>query len=259
MICLPPSCSHIRCPWTDFHWWQPIWLQRVRCLANNNALRTMWAHQIMMLEIHRAKTLNLGNPRINFIHHSSIVTGLRKHDFQALTISTTLPHSTRDQAHNQTQLQPKDIGVMGHRGKDTIPSKEVMVDLKCSPLSNSQHRGCQLQADLGCLKHHLKMMQSFGRHLPPQLHMAHFAAQLGDTPWSFQQTILARGGTAQDRCCRDRGFAPITRDFLWPIRCRLWVRWFVGLGQGWGQSSIQLEANGILLEAICQKDGAAQL
>jgi len=46
---------------------------------------------------------------------------------------------------------------------------------------------------------------------------------------------------------------------LWPIWCRVWERRFVGHERTRRQSPNQLEANRILLAAICQKDGAAQL
>jgi hypothetical protein len=71
---------------------------------------------------------------------------------------------------------------MGHRGKDTIYPKEVMVDLKCSPLSNSPDRGRHLQAHLECLQHCLEAFQSFGRPLPPRHRMDNFPAHLEDPP-----------------------------------------------------------------------------
>jgi len=61
------------------------------------------------------------------------------------------------------------------------------VDLKCSPLSNSQNRGHHLQAHLECLQHHLKTIQSFSRPLPPQLLMDNFLAHLEDPPLAFQR------------------------------------------------------------------------
>jgi len=167
---------------------QPIWLHRVACLApNNNAQMTMWEHQIIMLEIHQTKTLNSGNQRINFLYHRGIVTHLRSLHFQALPSSTTMPHSTWHQAHNQALVQPKDMRVMGHRGKHTISPKEVMVDHKCSALSNSPDRGCHLQAHLACLQHSLETFQSFGRPLPPQLHMDNFQVHLGDPAWASRR------------------------------------------------------------------------
>jgi len=39
----------------------------VGCLVCNNPQRTLWENQIMMLDIHQAKTLNVGHPRIKFI------------------------------------------------------------------------------------------------------------------------------------------------------------------------------------------------
>jgi len=76
---------------------------------------------------------------------------------------------------------------MGHRGKDTISPKEVMVDPKCSPLSYSQDRGHHPQAHHGCLQHRLETIQSFGRPLMPQLHIDNFPAQLEDPTLGFQR------------------------------------------------------------------------
>jgi len=258
IICLLPSCFHIRCQRTDLHRRQPIWLQHVGCLPFNNTRRTMWEHQMIMLDKHRAKTLNSGNPQIISIYHRGIVTRLHSHHFQVLLSSTTMHHSTWHQAYNQALRQPNDIRVMGHCGKDMISSKDVMVDLKCSTLSDSQDRGRHLHALLECHQHHLETILWFGQPLPPVLHMDNFPAHLWDPHLPPNETISGSCGTAQDRCCRDCGLGPITRDFLWRIRCRLWDHWFVGLGRGQRQSPNQLEANGILLEAICQEDGAAQ-
>ena len=213
-----------------------------------------------MLEIHRAKTLNSGNRQIKFILHQGIVTHHRSHHFQALPRSTTLPNSTWHQAYNQAQVgQPKDISVMGHCGKNMTSPMVAMVDLKCSPLNNSQDRGRHLRAHLECLQHRLVTIQSIGRHRPPPLHTDKFLAHLGDLPLGSKETIPASCGTMQDRCGRDCGFAPITSNFFRWIRCLYWDRWFLGLGRGWRQGPNQLEANGIHLEAICQKDEAAQL
>jgi len=140
-----------------------------------------------MQEIHRAKTLNSGSPQIKFILHWGIVTRPRSHHFQALPSSTTMPHSTWHQAHNQALVQRKDIRVMGHRGKHMISPKEVMVDLECSPLSNSQHMGRHLHAHLECLQHHLKTIPSFGQPLPPLLYQDIFPAHLGGPPLASQQ------------------------------------------------------------------------
>jgi len=180
---LPPSCVHIQCWRTDLHQRQPIWLHRVACLAHNNAQMTMWEHQIIMLQMDLAKTFNSGNPRINFLHHQVIVSCPRRHHFQALPSSTTLPHSTWHQVHNQALVvQPKDIRVMGHRGKETTSPKEDILDLKCFRLTNLQDRGRHLQAHLKCLQHWLGTFQSISRHLPALLHTDIFAAHLGEIP-----------------------------------------------------------------------------
>jgi len=73
------------------------------------------------------------------------------------------------------------------------------------------------------------------------------------------EMISAHCGSAEDWCCRDCEFASITWVFLWRIERRVWERRLVGLGPGQMQSPNQLEANGMPLEAICQKHGAAQL
>ena len=69
---------------------------------------------------------------------------------------------------------------MGHHGKHMISREDIMVDLRCSPLNNSQHMGRYLQAHLEGLQHHLSTIQSFGRHLPPLLHQENLPAHLGD-------------------------------------------------------------------------------
>jgi len=136
---------HIGCRWTHVCWRQPIWLQPVGCVAHNNTQMPMWEHEIVMLDVHWGKTLNSGNPQITFILHWGIVTSLRSHHLLALPSSTTMPHSTWHQAHNQALVQPKDIWVIGHCGKHMISPKEVMVDLKCSLLSNTQEMGHHLE------------------------------------------------------------------------------------------------------------------
>jgi len=106
------------------------------------------------------KDTQFGNPRIKFILHRGIVTRLRSHHFQALPSFTTLPHSTWHQASNHALVvQPKDIRVMGHRGKDTTSPKVAMVDLKCSPLGNSPDRGRHFQAHLKFLQPQLATIQ----------------------------------------------------------------------------------------------------
>ena len=82
--------------------------------------------------------------------------------------------------------------VMGHRGKDMISPKEVMVDHKWSPLSDSPDRGRHLQTHLECLKHCLETFQSFGRPLPPLLLTDNFQVHLGDPPLASQQNDFSR-------------------------------------------------------------------
>jgi hypothetical protein len=48
---------------------------------------------------------------------------------------------------------------MGHRGKHMISLKDDMVDLMCSPLSNSQDMGHHVRAHLECDHHHLETIQ----------------------------------------------------------------------------------------------------
>jgi hypothetical protein len=48
---------------------------------------------------------------------------------------------------------------MGQRGKQKIYPKEDMVDLKCSPLSNSKGKGRHPQAQHECVQHHLDTIQ----------------------------------------------------------------------------------------------------
>jgi len=260
IIGLPQSFVHIWCRQTDLRRSQLIWLQRICCFAHNNAQRTMWEHQILMLEIHREKTLHWVNHWINLIHHRGIVTCLRSHHLHTLPSSTTLRHSTWHQDRSQALVvQHKHIRVMGHRCKDTTSPNVVMVDLKCSPLSNSQGRGPHLQAHLECLQHWLETFQSFSRHLPPYSIRTNSRRTCETAHTSPIETISAGCRTAQDRYCRDCGFANITRDLSWRIRCSCSERLLIRLGRGQRQCPNQHEVNGIPLEAICQKDGAAQL
>jgi len=149
---------------------------------------------MIMLEIHRAMTLNLGNLWLNFIHHhhQGIVTRLHSHHFQVLPSSTTRLHSTWHQAHNQALVRLKDIRVMGHRGKHMISLKEDMVDLKCSPLSNSQNMGRHLQAHLECLQHCLQTIQSFGQTLSLLQLQDNVPACLVDPPLASQRNDFSR-------------------------------------------------------------------
>jgi len=170
MIWLLPSNTHIRCQRTDLHQRQPVRLQQVRCLAHITGEMTMWKHQLIMLEIHEAKTCNSGNPQINFIHHHpAIVNHLGSHHLQVFPRSTTRPHSTSQHAHNHALVQPKDIEVMDHRGKPMISPKEDMLHLKYFPLSNSHEMGRHLQAHVKCLQHSLETMQLLSGYLPPPL------------------------------------------------------------------------------------------
>jgi len=153
---------------------------------------TMWEHQRLIPEIHWAKTLNSGSPPIKFIVHRGLVTHPRSYHFQALSSSTTMPHSTWHQTHNQALVQPKDIRVMGHHSKHMISLKKVMVDLKCSSLSNSQNMGRHLQVHLEWLQHSFKTIPSFGRPLPPLLHQDNFPAHLRGPPLASQRNDVLR-------------------------------------------------------------------
>jgi len=133
-----------------------------------------------MLEIQPAKTLNLGNPQIYSILQWGIVTSFCSHHFEVLPGSITMPHSTWHQVHNQALVQPNDIWVIGHRGKHMISPNEVMVDLKCFPLSNSQDMGHPSHGHLECHQQHLKTNQSLRWHLPLLLHQDNFPRNLGD-------------------------------------------------------------------------------
>jgi hypothetical protein len=75
---------------------------------------------------------------------------------------------------------------MGHCGKHMISPQEVKVDLKCSPISNSQDMGRHPQPHLECLQYRLKTIQPFGRHVPPLLHQDNFLGYLGDPPLAFE-------------------------------------------------------------------------
>jgi len=159
---------------------QPIWLQQVRCLAYNHAQMTVWDHQIIMLQMHQSKTCDWGNSQLSFSHHLGIVTLLCSHNFLVLSNFTTLLYSTWLQAHHESRVQPKNIQVIGHCDIHMITPKEVMVDLKYSPLSNSQDKGHHLQVHLECLQNRSETLQSFGWHLLSQLNRYNFLVHWGD-------------------------------------------------------------------------------
>jgi len=182
----------IQCQWTDFRRSQPIWLRQTGYLALNNTHVTIRGHQIIMIEIHLAITLSSGNPRINFIYYWGMVTCVPSNHFQACPRSITLPDSTWHQAYNTAPVKPKDFQVIGHYGKHMISPMVVMVDLKCSPLSNSQDMGHHLQMHLKCSQHCLEIIQSFGQHLLPLLHQDNFPARLGDPTYSSQRNDFSR-------------------------------------------------------------------
>ena len=81
---------------------------------------------------------------------------------------------------------------MGHHGNLMISPTEVMVDLECSPLSNSLDMGRHLEAHLEVLQHRLETIQSFGCHHPRLLHQDNCPAHLGDPPLASQQTDFSR-------------------------------------------------------------------
>jgi len=130
---------------------------------------------------------NSGNPQISLIPHQGTVTLLCIHNFQALPSSTTLPQSTWLQAHNTAPVQPKDIWVVAWRGRDTISPKQVMVDIKCYSLSNSQDKGRHLLVYSKLLQQHLWTILSFGRLPTPLLDWYTSLTHLGDPQYATQQ------------------------------------------------------------------------
>jgi len=216
----------------DLHRRQPIWLQHIWCLGHNNGQRTMWRHHKIMLEIHRAQTLNSGNPQINFFHHLGTVTRLRSHHFQALPSPTNRPHSTWHQARNQAQVQPKDIQVMGHVARIQLPPRRFWWTSNVPP--SPIHRTGAVMSRYTSSTSSIASKQS--SHLADSF--SHdFALRTSWCVWETPREPLnamfpVSYRTAWDKCCRDCGFATISRDFLWRSQCRLWGRWFVGPGRG---------------------------
>jgi hypothetical protein len=166
-----------------------------------------------------------------------------------------MPHSTSHQAYNQALVQPKDIQVMGHCGKHMISPKEVMVDLRCSPLSNSQNMGHHLQEHLKCLQQYLEAIQSLSQHLLPVLHKDNFPAHLGDPPICLRKKHFQLAAETQRTdvagiadlpplpdICYDEYDADYESDNL------------SDLGLGGRQRLNQLKVNKIFLDAICQMD-----
>jgi len=81
---------------------------------------------------------------------------------------------------------------MGNRGKHMIFPKEDMVDLECSPLSNSHDMGYHLHEHLQCLQHRLETILSVGRLRPLLLHQDNFVAHLADPLLPSQRNDFSR-------------------------------------------------------------------
>jgi hypothetical protein len=85
-----------------------------------------------------------------------------------------------------------DIRAMGHRAKYIISPKEDKVDLKCSPLSNSQDMGHHFQVHLKYLQHGLEKnpgirLTTSASTAPGQLPGAHCRPSIDMPTKQFQQ------------------------------------------------------------------------
>jgi len=189
---------------------QPLWLQQVGSLALNNPQMTNRDHQKIMLEKHWTKTVNSGNPQINFINHQGMIPHLHSHHFQVLPSSTTLPHWTGHQAQNQAPVWPKDIRVMCYHRKHMSSPNTVTDDPKCSPLSISHGMSCHHQVNLMCFPHRLETMPSFNSHLPPIRTTIWRTSEIAKTP--PKATISMHCGIAPNICCRNSRVATSTQD-----------------------------------------------
>jgi hypothetical protein len=180
----------------DFGRRQPIWRQPVGCFGQNHAQKTMLEHQIIMLEIHRSKTINSGNPRINFTYHNhpqGIVTPLRSPNFRVLPSFPTRHQLNFTPSSQSIAGATKEYpGYGGHRGKHMTSPKEDMVDLKWSSLSHSEDMGHHHHAHLNCLQHTMETIQSFGRPHPLPLHQDNLLTHLVDPPLASQRNDFCR-------------------------------------------------------------------
>jgi len=170
--------------------------------ANNNAGNTP------------SKDSQFGQQSNNFIHHQGVVTRLHSFHRQTLPSSTTLPHSTWQQAHTKALLQPRNIRVIDHLGNNTTSPKEVMVDLKWFPLSNSHGRGHHHQAHLECLQQHLETFQWFGRHHLPRLYTDSIPVHLGHTPIPSQRNDFSHLRNCASQMLQGLQICPCCQRFL---------------------------------------------
>jgi len=138
-------------------------------------------------------------------------------------------------------------------------TKAVTAGLKCSPLCGFQDSAilsrCTASAPsttgkqsnhLANIFQHFSTKNSFWR--------------TWQTPHSAQnETIPASSRTMENPYCSDCSLPTIARVYEKWIWCIYWEKCSVGLGQNCRQYPNQPDANGFLLESICEKDKAAQL
>jgi hypothetical protein len=148
---------------------------------------------------------------------------------------------------------------MGHSGKDTISPKEIMVHYKCSPSQQFTRQG-QLSPGAPQVppprSGHIPVIRptSFTftpcRHLPDAPREPPLASQRNNFIWQQNRAGEMLQGL---RTC------PNCQIFLMTNLTKI-IR--VMIRRTWAERKArphQLEANAILLEAICQNDGAANL
>jgi hypothetical protein len=132
----------------------------VAYLAFNNAVETIQNNRKTVHEPPLAKTVDLGCKPIIINRHIGMVTRLHSSHFQALRSFISTLYSTRHTVRNQPPAQANDVlQVMGHRGKDTICTKVVMVGRKGTPLPRFQEMGRHLQMHRECLQDRQKLFQ----------------------------------------------------------------------------------------------------
>jgi len=149
---------------------------------------------------------------------------------------------------------------MGHSGKDMNSSRVVKAGLKCSPLGGYQNKGGHLQVHLECFKDRRKSIQSIRQHHPGLiLRLNLLPVQLRDLRWASQWNDCSRLQNRGKQMSQGlwtcfhcwRFLTMIMMQMMRVTIRRTWVVQTAHHPPAW--------SNWILLEPICQKNGAGQL
>jgi len=208
-----------------------------------------------------AKIVSLGNTPIHIIPCMGTITHLHSRYLQALRSLITCVHSIYLSVRNLPAAQGKDFKLIGHHAQDIWPAQSWLwwvsnvppsavfrtraIISRCTKITSRTAGKSSSQSD-NIFQLDSSTSISFKRNWET-LHK----------PTDGQ--IPAASRTMENRYRRICRLAPVGSDDIRWMWCSRSERWFVGLGPCRRQTPNQPEANRILIEAICENDGAGQL